>query len=131
MVEKWNTGYKKRSAAGGLISDLPSVSKKISSFLTHYSNPPKADLRHSSIPSFHSICLRSASGGFMLTWPSFLPVGPTARREDQVFDDRVKFGNMVNIINMAKKSVAVQPVIIPILSYLMDGEKLPDLRTKG
>jgi hypothetical protein len=45
MMEKWNTGYKKRSAAGGLISGLPGVSKKDLILL----NPL---FHHSSIPSF-------------------------------------------------------------------------------
>jgi hypothetical protein len=60
QLERWNGGDKKRSAAGGLISDLPIVSKKDLIFL----NPL---FQHSIIPSFHGICPRHSQ--FTLTWP--------------------------------------------------------------
>jgi hypothetical protein len=58
--DKLNIGDKKRSAAGGLISDLPILSKKDLILL----NPL---FQHSSIPSFHGVCLRHSQ--FTLTWP--------------------------------------------------------------
>ena len=44
----------------------------------------------SSMLAFHGICLRHSQltltpGGGIFDWPSFRLVGPTARREDQVF----------------------------------------------
>jgi hypothetical protein len=53
MVEKWNIGFKNRSAAGGLISDLRAVSKKDFILLNPLFQP-------SNIPSFHGICLRQS-----------------------------------------------------------------------
>ena len=43
--------------------------------------------QHASIPSFCYVGSRHSQ--FSLTWPSFRPVGPTARREDQVFIVRI------------------------------------------
>jgi hypothetical protein len=60
MVEWWNNGFKNRSAAGGLISDLRGVSKKDFILLYPLFQP-------SNIPSFHGIFLRHSQ--LTLTWP--------------------------------------------------------------
>jgi len=60
MIEWWNVGFKNRSAAGGLISDLRGVSKIDFILLNPLFQP-------SNIPAFHGIFLRHSR--LTLTWP--------------------------------------------------------------